>query len=158
MAALVSICALIVTVTFGWLTALRGQYERVVDVINFTSSTEIAEARHRLGLFLYDEDMQVSKDERDALLGDLFRVLWVFDRINAVRKTLPNLGVLGPNIAYRLSGPHELLRDSTSDWAAFWSKNLEKAVDLLGEPTVHADGSDRGLKDLTRHWNLQLAD
>lgn len=102
--------------------------------------------------------MDVTKEERDALVADLFRVLWVFDRINAVRKTLPKLDGLGSDIAYWLSGPHELLRDSTSDWAAFWSRNLDAAVVRLGDPAVDTEGSDKGLKDLGRRWNLQPAE
>lgn len=152
MAVIVSIGALIATVTFGWLTALRGQYERVIDVINFTSSSEISDVRHRLGLFVYDPDMQLSGSERDALVADLFRVLWVFDRINSIRKTLPNLGGLGPNVGYWLSGPHQLLYDCTSDWAGFWWRNVEDVVRRLGDPAVDTKGSDTGLRDLARHW------
>jgi len=141
----VSAIAAIATMVFGWLTALRAQYERVLNVINHLDSDRVAEARHQLGLIIHQGSSRTDVDP--ASIQHLFVVLWAINRIDAVRGTLPPIRWFWP------SGPHRLLRDSTEQWVRYWGENHAAIANLTSADT---SGSDAGLNSLMEKWKLGL--
>lgn len=142
MAIVVGVATVFATIVFGYFTALRAQYERVIDVLDHVSSAEVAGARHRLGLMLH---LREPVDDPAERTRDLFTVLWAFGRIDAVRQTLPAWQVLGG----RLTGPHTLLNRSMTSWVRYWTDHVDVVSTAL-EADVR--GSDEGLRNLTVAW------
>lgn len=145
MTVVVSVSAVVVTLTLGWLAALRAQYERVLDVLRYISSDKVASARHQLGLVIYQSQPQqsVDADSRPDRVNDLFIALWAFSRIDAIRRTLPrwNLPVFFDG------GPLLLLKSNTEPWVSYWHRHLAIVLTALG-PDVDTSGSDEALSRL----------
>ncbi|WP_454194965.1 hypothetical protein [Nocardia sp. Marseille-Q1738] len=139
--------AALAAVIFGWLTVLRAQYERVLNVVDYISSDRVAEARHQLGSVIYDRGGIVTSRQRRETLENLFVVLWAARRVAVVRETLPRIA--RNNSPW--SGPHRLLRKSTEDWVKFWVRYYEVVANETGADTA---GSDRGLIELAIAWGL----
>lgn len=144
MAVVVSGVAVFVTALFGFFTARRSQYDRVLNVIDHISSSEVAAARHNLGTIIYDPSDPVVMT--NARTQDLFTVLWAFNRINAVRLTLP---CWRTSRLLKIDGPHRLLKQSTSSWVSFWWQNIDLISVQLG---ASPEGSRNGLEELADHW------
>ena len=71
MSVVISVAAVVVSVVFGYFTALRSQYERLMNVIDFVGSSEVGEARHRLGLIVHAGSSMVMDDGDRAEAGAL---------------------------------------------------------------------------------------
>lgn len=142
----VSAIVAITAALFGWLTALRAQYDRVLNVLDHISSDQVAQARHRLGLIIFDQGGRVPHEQRQEAVEDLFVVLWAMRRIAAVRTSLPwfTRAIDAP-----WSGPHILLKESTKDWVGFWMENYPN---IAAETRSDTAGSDGGLIELAEAW------
>lgn len=146
MIVVVSVAAVAATVLFGYLTALRAQYDRVLNVIDYVSSVQVAEAQHRLGLVIHGGG-EVPAYEIPDRVADLFVLLWAFERVEAVRKTLPRSRRA---IATPLDGPHRLLRETVGPWVAYWRTHLGYVERALNSPDTST--SARPLYALATAW------
>lgn len=141
-----------VTAVFGWLTALRAQYERVLSVIEHVSSDQVAEARDIWGAYIHSGRSQPrGDDERREIIRRLFVILWALNRIDAVRQTLP---------AYRwkplvkLCGPHRLLVAGTRPWVEYCVAHVDEVSEQVG---ADIEGSDEGMRNLQRAWKITIS-
>ena len=147
MSFVVSVAAVVATVTLGYFSALRAQYERVLNVLDYISSSDVAAARHRLGTLIHKRHLVNPADDavRQDLTKDMFTVLWAFGRIDAVRETLPDWrwfhGLLG--------GPSTLIRENTIGWVGYWHTHIADVVAVLD---VEPDESRSGLDKLAAEW------
>jgi hypothetical protein len=141
----VSITAVAATVLFGYLAALRTQYDRVLNVIDYISSAQVTEAQHRLGLVIHGGG--VPAREIPDRVADLFVLLWAFERVEAVRKTLPRSRRA---IATPLDGPHRLLRETVGPWVGYWRTHLGYLERALASPDTST--SARPLYSLAAAW------
>lgn len=145
MTVVVSIATVLVSIVFGFFTALRAQYERVLNVIDYISSDEVAKARHQLGLSIHNN--QLPMQDRPERVRDLFTILWAFGRINAVRRTLPTwTRFVGGH------GPHKLLKQNTQPWIEYWDNHIEQLVKSLDADIT---GSAVGVNELVKVWVRQ---
>ena len=157
----VAVVGVAASTTFGILTALRAQYDRVLDVLSYISSEEVANARHALGQVIHGSGNieQLDPEKKVALTHELFVVLWAFGRLDAVRRSLPGHRIRG----FGLSGPENLLRDTSEDWVDYWAKHVDWVSDGLGADIGGVDdtsdrkdpagGSARGLRLLAGAWS-----
>jgi len=139
----------VITAVFGWLTAQRAQYERVLSVIEHVSSDRVAEARDGWGTYIHSGRSEPHDDEeRREIIRHLFTVLWALNRIDAVRATLPD---------YRrqpwakLCGPHRLLEVGTRPWVEYCVGHVRDVAEQTG---ADIDGSDRGMENLKQAWRI----
>lgn len=144
MTAIISCAAVLVSVVFGYFSAKRSQYERVLNVIDHISSSVVAQSRHELGTIIHNPEHNI--EDPNARIQDLFIILWAFNRINAVRLTLPSSRVIK---TLRIDGPTQLLEDSTSDWVKLWHKNYQQIAERLG--AIVGDAS-KGIEALADVW------
>lgn len=116
--ALAAVIAVVVSVSGAWTTERRAAFELVSQLLAQAGSTEVAEARHRLGTFVAagysptetmaqlrgtftgSDDAHTAIDSgtsdlpprlRNQLIQDLFRLVWTFDRIEATTNNLDAL-------------------------------------------------------------------
>lgn len=151
MTAIISGAAVLVSVVFGYFSAKRSQYERVLNVIDHIRSSEVAQSRHELGTILHNPANDI--EQPNARIQDLFIILWAFNRINAVRPTLPSSRVVR---ILRMDGPSQLLEDSTRDWVKLWHKDYQGIADRLGATVGDAR---KGIGELANVWlNSRLAE
>jgi hypothetical protein len=141
----VSVAAFAATVVFGCLAALRAQYDRVLNVIDFISSVQVTQARHRIGLIIHRG--VVSEREVQDRIADLFVILWAYERVEAVRRTLPRSGLM---IAGPLGGPHRLLRESIGPGVDYWRTHIGRVERVLNSPDTAM--SARPLYALAAAW------
>jgi hypothetical protein len=134
--------AALVSVVVAVSSALRAQYDRVLGVLDYLSSADVAQARHRLGLRIHRHSTSDDEEEVAARLADLFTVLWALGRVDAVRGSLPPASWL-------LHGPHELLRSSVRPWVTYWDRHIDKIATDLG---ADIEESRQGLNNLTDAW------
>ncbi len=143
----ISIAAVLVSIVVAVTSALRAQYERVINVVDYISSDEVRKARHRLGLIIHRCQAPATDEERDARVDDLFVVLWAFQRVDAVQRSLP--GVYARWFFQR--GPNALLETTVRPWVQYWQENIPKILPLLSDPDI--DTSKEGLDRLHVGWN-----
>jgi hypothetical protein len=152
----------LVAAIIGIVVERRAAYDRVLNLIDYISSAEVASARDELGRIVAhpDRDSMLSAQDADYVderIRDLFVVLWAFQRIDATRKSLWR--------NWPLNGPHKLLQGCTEDWVKYWSgRNVEivrsgleagKRNQLPGHPDSYKldiAGSNSGLKRLSSDW------
>ncbi len=148
---IISAAAVLVSATLGLSSALRAQYDRVINVLDYISSEQVAQARHEMGLIIHSEHMPKSERMpktayvKGQRISDLFVILWAFQRVNAVRLSLP------PNLRW-LRGPHALLRANVEPWVWYWDAHLKDTAEGLG---ADIKGSDVGLKELAKAWGVR---
>lgn len=146
--------AAVVTVIFGWLTALRAQYDRVLNVVDFIGSDAVANARHELGTIIEApaRHQALTADQQSIRTKDLFIILWAIGRIEAVRQTLSS------RPERLVGGPHKLLRASTEKWVEYWSGHLDESfLKELGLAEGSIKDSAAGLDALRKEWKLNGA-
>lgn len=146
----VSAAALVVSIIVGLSSALRSQYDRMINVLDYISSDQVAQARHQLGLIIHSRRVLSVGHETDQRVADLFVILWAFQRVNAVRRSLPWIQRWLP-----LPSPHTLLRKSVEPWVQYWDKHIEKTAKDLGAET---QGSHDGLCALAKDWGKRWRD
>ncbi|MDS1116645.1 hypothetical protein RD149_23130 [Gordonia westfalica] len=147
MPVVITFFGVVVTAAIGWFAARRSQYERVLNVLDFISSSAVADARDNLGTLVVRRNGNASHhldDEHiNSMVKDLFTMLWAFQRIHAVDRSIP---------AWPIFGPKRLLRDSTVAWVNYWSTNLDVVRTALGLDPAATSESDLGLVTLADAW------
>lgn len=140
----VSAAAIVVSVVVAISTAIRAQYERVLNVLDYLSDNDVALARHRLGSIIHRGRTPGTTEEANALVASLFTVLWAFGRVDAVRRSLSST-------PWPLHGPRMLLRSSVEPWVTYWTIHVDQIADEL-DADIH--GADQGLRGLTDAWRV----
>lgn len=140
----VSAAAVVVSASVGLSSALRAQYDRVLNVLDYISSDQVGQARRQLGLIIHMRKMSGTVDDTDQRVSDLFVVLWAFQRLYAVHRSLPRK-------LSGLRGPHNLLRTNVEPWVRYWTVYVDKTAEDLN---ADIDGSQDGLKNLAEEWGI----
>ncbi|MBE1468185.1 hypothetical protein [Kibdelosporangium phytohabitans] len=77
MAVVVSITGVAVALAIGWFTAIRAQYDRLIDVLRYISSDSVTNACHQLGQVIHSQTPQyIDATARHDRINDLFAGLW----------------------------------------------------------------------------------
>ena len=140
----VSAAAVVVSATVGLSSALRAQYDRVLNVLDYISGDQVAQARHQLGMIIHSGQMPKTAHDTNRRVADLFVVLWAFQRVNAVRRSLPR------KLPW-LHGPHTLLRTNVRPWVEYWTRRVDNTAKHLN---AEIGGSRDGLDELARQWEV----
>ena len=151
-----SIAALLVTVIFSSVAARRAAYDRVLGAVDLIGHAEAGQARHQLGTltFAYASDMEsgrsfeMSEVDRDHRIADLFTILTVAIRLNAVRSSLGPLA----------RGPQRLLVESAGNWVEFWVRQVTSGTATTTQLRAIADGLGAQLDDADQRALHKLRD
>lgn len=143
----IGIAAVLVSIVVAVTSALRAQYERVINVVDYISSDEVRKARHQMGLIIHRSQAPATDVERDARVDDLFVVLWAFQRVDAVQRSLPGVYARW----FFQCGPNALLKTTVRPWVLYWHGNIDEILRLLSNPDI--DASREGLDRLHVDWN-----
>ena len=128
----------------------RAQYDRVLTLVAESGSQPLANDRHVIGLRFEPEPklarggvLVLSDDEVAAL----FRVLWYFERADALFKSLRPVVC-----SKRIARAQALLLNSISPTVIIWAKYIRHRMVNDGGGRVGTDGSDEGLTDLSDQY------
>lgn len=139
----IAITSLTIPPIIAFVNARREQWKRVLDTLDYISSGEVQKARHRLGTFvegaLPTETLSVHPQRKDELMGDLFTILWAFQRIHSVWQSLGTYAC----------APRMHLYDSILAWVKYWAcprdGNLSRICKVRAALGADIEGSDEGL-------------
>lgn len=140
----IAICAaVVIPVIIAYVNGRREQWKQVLDTLDYISSGEVQKARHRLGTFVESalprESLSVHSQRKDELMGDLFTILWAFQRIHSVWQSLGTFAW----------APRMHLYDATLAWVKYWAcpqdGNLSRICKVRAALGADIEGSDEGL-------------
>ena len=128
----------------------RAQYDRVLTLVAESGSPPIANDRHVVGL-LFEPQPKLTRGQALVMaeheIAALFRVLWYFERANALFRSLRP--AVWPK---RITRAQALLLDSIGPTLNIWADYIDHRMENADGGPVGTDGSDEGLKDLSARY------
>jgi len=139
----------------------RAQYDRVRKFVAESGTSPIADDRHTIGLVF--EPIEKLTGDKVVVLSEeqiaaLFRVLWYFERVNAMYRSLAPW--LWPRVITR---PQAIFPDSLGASLLTWFGYVRKyELKDIGGETVDVRGTDEGLMNLMKalawlHWRRETS-
>ena len=129
----------------------RAQYDRVLTLVAESGSQPLANDRHVIGLRFEPEPklirggvLVLSDDE----IAALFRVLWYFERADALFKSLRPVVC-----SKRITRAQALLLNSIGPTVIIWARYISYDMENADGGPVGTDGSDEGLTDLADQYH-----
>jgi len=125
----------------------RAQYDRVLAFVAESGTSPIADDRHTIGLVFEpaekltgDKPVVLSEEQIEAL----FRVLWYFERVNAMYRSL--VPWLWPR---HITRPQAIFLDSLGPTLLTWFDYVRRhPLEDAGGETIDVSGTDEGLINL----------
>lgn len=127
----------------------RAQYDRVLKFVAESGTSPIADDRHTIGLVF--EPIEKLTDDKlvvlsEGQIGALFRVLWYFERVNAMYRSLASW--LWPR---HITRPQAIFLDSLGSTLLTWFGYVRKyKLKDTGGQTIDVSGTDEGLINLVK--------
>jgi hypothetical protein len=140
----------VVGLVFTFSSNRRAQYDRVLKLTAESGMPPIAEDRHVIGL-VFEPQSKLPANRAVTLseheIAALFRVLWYFQRVDALYKSLQP-----PLWAGRITRSQALILDSLGPALGIWAKYIGyKLIDADG-CSIETDGGDEGLCSLSSQF------
>lgn len=125
----------------------RAQYDRVLMLTAESGASPIAGDRHTIGL-VFEPPSKLPEGQPVTLTGDqiaaLFRVLWYFDRVDGVYRSLRP-----PLRESRITRTRSLVLDTIGGMAQIWVTYLGHAIEDEAGRLVETADSVEGLRHLS---------
>jgi hypothetical protein len=127
----------------------RAQYDRVLAFVAESGTSPIADDRHTIGL-VFEPAEKLTGDKAvvlsDEQIAALFRVLWYFERVNAMYRSL--VPRLWPR---HITRPQAIFLDSLGPTLRIWFDYVERhKLKNAGGETIDVSGTDEGLINLVK--------
>jgi hypothetical protein len=145
----------VVGLVFTFTANRRAQYDRVLTLTAESSAPPIADDRHAVGL-VFEPQSKLTRDQPVTLpekdIAALFRVLWYFQRIDAVYESLRP-----PIWTSRITRTQALFLNSIGTTLNTWVNYVGyELADAAGRP-VASSHSAQGLRHLSHEYDLLRA-
>lgn len=149
-AAVIAVTVPVVGFVFTFTANRRAQYDRVLMLTAESGALPLAGDRHTIGL-VFEPTSKLAEGQPVTLTGDqiaaLFRVLWYFDRVDGVYRSLRP-----PLHESRITRTRSLVLDTIGGMAQIWVTYLGYAIEDEASRPVETADSVEGLRHLSQEY------